>query len=441
MTDVLILLSFDFAYRSGSVKLTLPAWFLGLVILAFAVLILLLWAAKHKQDPKLELWNDDEFSLNPTQLAGLTHSTVLDGNRAEILENGVFFDRLAEDLEQAKSTIHFETFLWRGGRAATRLSEILAKQAKAGLKVRMMLDGSGASVERKQRAALVEAGCMIRSYNAPKRLRGIGRINNRDHRKIVVIDGKIGYVGGHCVTDYWLGDASSREEFRDVSLRVDGPIVHQIQSAFIDNWIEEAGDVSGGDGVFPELVPTGELKAHLAYISPQGRTSTLKLLHYAVISGAKKRIRIQNPYFLPDPDAIRLLERAVARGVDVQVMLPSVEATDSPFVQHASHHRFGALLKAGLRIWEYEKTLLHQKVMTIDGEWVSIGSTNFDDRSFELNDEVTLGVPDRGMAARFEEIFEGDRKFAREVTLEGYRSRSVPHRIIDFTMFLMNEQL
>jgi len=437
----MMLLNFEFGIESGEVALTIPIWFAILGVIAILALALFTWAALHVQDPTARHWKDGDFSIDAHELAGLTHSTVLAGNAAEILENGKFFDRLAEDLERAEKTIHFEAFLWKGGEASNRIVEILVRKAKAGLKVRMMLDGSGSSVERKQRKALSEAGCNVQTYHAFMHLRGIGRINNRDHRKIVVVDGRIGYVGGHCITDEWLGNAEKRGKYRDLSLRVDGPVVHQLQSAFLDNWVEECGEVPSGDTVFPKLEPAGDLKAHVAYLSIQGRTSSMKLLHYAVISGAKKKIRIQNPYFLPDPDAIELFKRAVERGVDVQVMLPATEATDNALVQHASHHRFGALLKIGIKIWEYEKTLLHQKVMTIDGKWVSVGSTNFDDRSFELNDEVTIGVEDEEFAAEFEAIFESDRKFAREKTLESYKKRTLMHRLTDFGAFLINEQL
>ena len=437
----LVLLTFEFGFRSGDVELTMPWWFALLLVLGILLLFLLLWASKHKQDPKADQWKDEDFSIEPRLLTGITHSSVLDGNAIEIVENGAFFDSVCEDFDNAQHTIHFETFLWKGGEASNRLTDTLVKKAREGVLVRMMLDGSGASVEKKQHERLKEAGCCLQTYNAPKQLRGVGRINNRDHRKIVIVDGKIGYVGGHCITDHWLGNASSRKEFRDISLRVKGPVVHQMQSAFLDNWIETSGEVPAGEHVFPVLKSEGELRAHLVYMSPQGRTSSLKLLHYAVISGAKKRIRIQNPYFLPDPDAIELFERAVKRGVDVRVMLPSADASDNAIVQHASHHRFGALMKAGVRIFEYEKTLLHQKVMVIDGEWVSVGSTNFDDRSFELNDEVTLGVADTAFAARFEEIFENDCRSAKEATLEEYRKRTIMHRLIDFSTFLVNEQL
>lgn len=438
----MIALAFDVGFRDGSLSMTLPWWLAAIVVFIFVMLVFLLWAAKHKQDPKMEGWTEEDFEPSARILAGVTHASVADGNALELCENGDgFFPRFFEEIEKATKSIHFETFLWETGQLAERVVDTFARKAQEGVIVRVLLDGTGGSIEKEERKRLIEAGCRVHSYHAPKRLRGLGRINNRDHRKIVVIDGRVGMVGGHCITDKWLGDAKSREQFRDLSVIVRGPVVHQIQSAFLDNWIEESGEVASGDGVFPELEVAGDCSAHLAYVSPTGRTSSVKILHDAAVCAAKKSLRIQNPYFIPDPDEIELLRRAVRRGVDVRVMIPSAAATDSPIVQHASHHRYGTLLEGGIRIFEYQRTLLHQKVMTIDGIWSAIGSTNFDDRSFELNDEVTLGVESAGFAKKLEEIFEHDLQHCREVTIETHRKRTVMHRLTDFSAFILNEQL
>ncbi|MGN6183119.1 MAG: phospholipase D-like domain-containing protein, partial [Thermoanaerobaculia bacterium] len=284
------------------------------------------------------------------------------------------------------------------------------------------------------------AGAKVRKYH-PILLSNIGVLNNRDHRKILIIDGRIGFVGGHCLTDNWLGDAQDKQHFRDISARVEGPVVAQLQSVFAENWIEETGEVPGGANFFPEPQRVGDVDAHAVWLSPSGSPSTLKLLHYILIHAAKKRITIQNPYFLPDPDARKALIDAAKRGVDVRVMLPSAEASDAPLVQHASHHHFGTLLKHGVRIFDYERTLLHQKVMTIDGCCSAVGSTNFDDRSFEVNDEVTLVIHDDAIARELEETFARDLEHARERKLDEWKQRPVLHKLRDFASFLFNEQL
>jgi len=214
-----------------------------------------------------------------------------------------------------------------------------------------------------------------------------------------------------------------------------------LQSAFAENWIEETGEVPAGQKIFPEPEPIGDMKAHVVWTSPAGSPSTLKLLHYMAINAAKKSITIQNPYFLPDPDAREALLAAVKRGVAVRIMIPATSASDSKMVQHASHHHYGTLLKGGVRLFDYEKTLLHQKVITIDSCWAAVGSTNFDDRSFEVNDEVSLAVYDERIALELEATFERDLEHATEVHFEPWKSRAWSHKITDFSAFLLNEQL
>jgi cardiolipin synthase len=305
--------------------------------------------------------------------------------------------------------------------------------------VRVLVDATGgkgmgeATVRR-----LEDAGCKFDTYH-PKRLRNIGVLNERDHRKIIVLDGRTALVGGHCIVDSWLGDAQDGEHFRDLSVRLRGPIVHAIQSAFSENWVEETGELFVGEDFFPELHDEGDVAIHVARVKPEGSAPAVKILHHLAICCARERIRIQNPYFLPEPAAIEALGRAVARGVDVRVMVPSAGASDMPMVQHAAHRNFERLLALGVRILEYQKTLLHQKVMSIDGVWCAIGSSNFDDRSFEINDEITLGMMDAPLAREFEAIFERDSKECVELELATWRRRGRWHRLKDNALYLFNE--
>jgi cardiolipin synthase len=321
------------------------------------------------------------------------------------------------------------------------MAEALAAKAREKVQVRVMFDGSGGKKFGKQGFKLLkEAGAKVRRYH-PILISNLGLINNRDHRKIFIIDGRIAYVGGHCLTDNWLGEAQDKQHFRDISARVEGPVVAQLQSAFAENWIEETGEVPGGANFFPELEPVGDISAHAVWLSPSGSPSTLKLLHYLLIRMATKRLTIQNPYFLPDPDARKALLEAVKRGVEVRIMIPADKASDAPLVQHASHHHFGTLLKGGVRLFDYNRTLLHQKIVVVDGSCSSIGSTNFDDRSFEINDEVSLVVYDERIGRELEETFERDLEHATERHLDEWRHRPVLHKMRDFFSFLVNEQL
>jgi cardiolipin synthase len=214
-----------------------------------------------------------------------------------------------------------------------------------------------------------------------------------------------------------------------------------VQSVFSENWVEETGELFVGDAVFPQLSEVGDVTVHVARLKPEGSAPAVKILHHLAICAARERITIQNPYFLPEPEAIEAFAQAVKRGVKVRVMVPSAEASDMPIVQHAAHRNFHSLLAAGVRIFEYPATLLHQKVMTIDGVWSAIGSSNFDDRSFEINDEITLGLKDAAIARQLEEIFERDARECVELNIETWAKRGLWHRIKDNALYLFNEQL
>lgn len=422
-------------------KVTVSVWLIAVMALAILALTIVLWSVKRRRRPHLALASEGSLRELIPSIVGATQGTMLDGNTVELHQNGAFWDAVFRDLEQAKETIHYETFLSKEGELTRRMSEVLCRKAKEGVEVRVMLDGSGGKNYGKQGLAdMCDAGVNVRKYH-PMELRNLGTLNNRDHRKIFIIDGRIGYVGGHCLVDTWLGDAEDKQHFRDISARVEGPVVGQLQSAFAENWIEECGEVPAGPKIFPELEPAGDMKAHVVWTSPAGSPSTLKLLHYMAIHAADKSITIQNPYFLPDPDARDSLLAAVKRGVAVRIMIPATTASDSKIVQHASHHHYGTLLKGGVKLFDYEKTLLHQKVMTVDGCWAAVGSTNFDDRSFEVNDEVTLVVYDERIARELEETFERDLADAKEMHFEPWKNRPWKHKITDFAAFLFNEQL
>jgi cardiolipin synthase len=420
---------------------SVPYWVLGVIALTIVILVVIVWSVKRRRRPHLELQTDADIHNLMPSIVGLTQGTLTHGNRIELVQNGEFFEWLFRDLEQAKKTINFETFLTKRGKLTHRLTEILSRQSLDGVEVRMMLDGTGGKhFGHDDLKTLRKAGVKVRKYH-PIRFSNLGVLNNRDHRKLVAIDGRIGYIGGHCFVDTWLGNAEDKQHFRDISARVEGPIVRQLQSAFAENWIEETGEVVGGEQYFPELDERGDKKAHAVWVSPTGSPSTLKLLHYVAIHAARKSLTIQNPYFLPDPDARKALLAAAARGVVVRAMIPATEASDSPLVQHASHHHYGTLLKGGVQLFDYQRTLLHQKVIVVDSCWAALGSTNFDDRSFEVNDEISLAIYDEPIARELEATFERDLEHATEVHLEAWKRRPALHKLRDFGAFLFNEQL
>jgi cardiolipin synthase len=421
-------------------KVAVPIWVLVLVGLVMVALIVILWSVKRRRRHHLALEETGIDDLMES-IAGITQSTIVGGNRIELLQNGALWDRMFDDMANARETINFETFLSKCGKLTERMTDTLLKKQLEGVQVRMLLDGSGGkNYGNMDRKRLINAGAGVRAYH-PVRFSNLGTLNNRDHRKLAVIDGRIGYIGGHCLCDEWLGNAEDRKHYRDITARVEGPVVAQLQSAFSENWIEETGEVIGGTNFFPDLEPCGDMKAHAVWVSPAGSPSTVKLLHYLAIRAANKRLTIQNPYFLPDPDARKALLAAVQRGVEVRIMIPSDKVTDEPHVQHASHHHYGTLLQGGIKLYDYQKTLSHQKVLVVDGKWSVVGSTNFDDRSFEINDEISLVIHDERIARELEETFERDLKDATAVDLDEWKKRPAAHKARDLFWFLFNEQM
>ena len=416
--------------------------FLALALVCIVVLLsIVIWSIRRHRDPKLHIECSSPIDeLMPT-LAGLTLATAVPGNSVEILENGAFFDVLLERIRSAQKSVHLETFLWKQGVLGRRMADALSARARAGTQVRVLLDAEGCKeIGNAALRQMKEAGCRVVFFHE-KTLRNIGVLNDRDHRKIVVIDGREGFVGGHCIVDSWLGDAQDSEHFADISLRLHGPIVHSLQSAFSENWVGQTGDLFAGADVFPLPEAAGDIWIHPAYVKPEGSAPAVKILHHTAICLARKRIWIQNPYFIPEPEAIDAFGEAVTRGVDVRVMMPSAGGSDNPMVQHAGHRNFEKLLRCGVRLFEYPHTLLHQKVMTIDGVWSAVGSSNFDDRSFETNDEITLGILDPITAQRLDGVFEKYVAHCEEIELEAWRRRGLWHKLKDNAFYMINEVL
>ncbi len=416
-------------------------WIVSVLLAAVALLGVAVWSIKRHKDPHLQLDSGEPLDQLIPSISGMSLGMAIRGNAVEIFQNGAFFDALLEDIAAARRTIHFETFLWKEGGLGQRMADAFSKQARAGVKVRLVLDAIGCKkMGERARRQMREAGCELAIYH-PRTLKNLGVIPERDHRKLAIFDGRVAWVGGHCIVDAWLGDAQDRHHVRDLSVRLRGPVVHAVQSAFSENWVEVTGKLFVGADAFPPLEPAGEVEAHMASMKPEGSAPAVKILHHTVICCARERLWIQNPYFIPEPDAIDAFAKAVTRGVDVRIMVPSDKVSDMPLVQHAAHRNFQQLLEAGVRIFEYRRTLLHQKVMTVDGVWCAVGSSNFDDRSFETNDEITLGFHDRALAQRLEEIFEADRKHCVELSASDWRRRGWLHRVQDSALYLFNEVL
>lgn len=420
--------------------LTVHIWVpiaLGIVVL---FLLLLTWSSRRTLASNLRPAFDAGIEELLPNLAELTGGEIQEGNRARVLQNGdAFFGALLEDVARATVSVNYETYVWWQGEITHRLAEALAAKAREGLAVRLILDAHGSmSMEPAVAQTLDEGGCRV-CYFHRFRLRDLGKLNSRDHRKLAVIDGRIAYLMGHGVAEQWTGNARDESEFRDTAVRLEGPIVRDVQSLFLRNWLTVNDEIVIAPEDFPPLEPAGEVKAHLAASAPVGSFSEVELLYKVAISAARESILIQNPYFVPHESVVDLLVQAAGRGVDVRIMLP--RKTDSRLVRHASHVFYGDLLRGGVHLYEYQKTFAHQKVMVVDGIWSHIGSTNFDHRSLQINYEVAVGMLDRGVAEELKAAFEEDLESSAEVSYEGWRRRRFWRRVGDNLAYLIREQI
>jgi cardiolipin synthase len=412
------------------------------LVLAIVVLVIMLWSGERGQEATLHVRDAGELPLLMPSIAGLTESSIDQGNRVEVLQNGDgFFSPLLRDIAAARESVHVESYIWWKGAICDQIAAALAAKARQGVEVRLLVDASGGhKMEKRLYAEMASAGVRVTKFH-PVRFTTLGRLNNRDHRKIAVIDGRIGYIGGYGFAAEWTGHGQDRQHWRDSGLRLTGPIVNRLQGAFCENWIETTGEVLAGQKYFPPLPAAGTSAAHIAYTSPTGSLSAVQILYYVAICAARREVIIQNPYMLPDDDAIAAMAAAVKRGVVVRVMVPATSATDSPVVQHASHHLFKSMMQAGVHIYEFQRTLLHQKVIIVDGVWSCVGSTNFDDRSFQRNDEISVGIIDPAVAAQLKAAFADDLRSCQERHLGEWRKRPFWHKLIDGIAYAANPEL
>jgi cardiolipin synthase A/B len=412
-------------------------FYVGLLIL----LVLLLWSTRRERESHVRVPDLQSFEQALPSIAGLTGSPIQSGNSVRILQNGDgFFPALFEDIEKARESIHLETYVWWKGEICDQLARALADKARQGVEVRLTIDAAGSTKANKDLfEMLAKAGGQVAYYH-PFQLKDIGLFNNRTHRKLAILDGRVAHVFGHGIAQQWTGDAQDEEHWRDTGVRLEGPIVNSVQAVFAENWVEQTAEVIVGQKYFPALPAAGNVRAHMTASSPHGGVSQLEMLYKLAIATSQKELIIQNPYFIPDGELVGLLERAVKRGVDVRIMVPG-PVTDSSVVRHAGHRHYQDLLDKGIRICEYQTTLSHQKIMIVDGIWSHVGSTNFDDRSLDINDEASVGLIDEGVAGELRSAFENDMKVCKGLDAASWQKRSLWHKLIDRGSYLLNEQL
>ena len=389
--------------------------------------------------PHLYGTEDPQFSRTMGTLLGMG---ILEGNQVDVLLNGdEIFPAMLQAIRSAKTTITFETYIYWSGSIGSEFSNALAERARAGVKVHVLLDWIGSNkMDASQLSLMEQAGVQVRKYHKPHWYQ-LGRLNNRTHRKLLVVDGHTGFTGGVGIADQWSGHAQDPEHWRDSHYRVRGPVVAQMQAVFMDNWIKVSGDVLHGSEYFPPLQPVGAGKAHVFSSSPSGGSESMRLMYLLAITAARRSIHLSTPYFIPDELTIKALTDAVkTRGVTVQIITVGSHA-DSETVRRASRARWGALLEAGIEIYEYLPTMYHCKVMIVDGLWTTVGSTNFDPRSFRLNDEANVNYYDGDFARRQIRIFQEDLARSRQVTFQEWKDRPLAEKFWDHAASLFSAQL
>ncbi len=384
--------------------------------------------------------DDPRFAYELGMLLG---PAFTQGNKVVDLQNGDrIFPAMLEAIRGARSSVNFETYIYWSGEIGKQFADALSERAKAGVKVHVLLDWVGsAKVDDDYLRTMRDAGVRIEKFHPPH-WSHLGRMNNRTHRKLLVVDGNVAFTGGVGIAPQWTGDAQDPEHWRDSHYRVEGPVVAQMQSVFLDNWIKVTGGVLLGPAYFPPQPPrpVGPSAAQMFSSSPSGGAESMQLMYLLSITAASRTIDLSAAYFVPDEMASRALVAAMKRGVRLRIVVPG-EHIDSETVRKASRARWGDLLAAGAVIAEYQPTMYHCKVLIVDGVLVSVGSTNFDNRSFRLNDEATLNVLDAAFAQRQTAIFEADLAKARRVTHAQWLQRPRTERLMEHVASLIGNQL
>jgi cardiolipin synthase A/B len=382
--------------------------------------------------------NDPQFEREMGSLLG---PAILPGNQITALQNGdAIFPAMLKAIRAAKYTINFETYIYWSGKTGTEFAKALIERVRAGVKVHLMLDWLGSEkMEPQLLSEMRDAGVEIERYHA-LHWYSLGKLNNRTHRKVLIIDGKIGFTGGVGIADEWAGHAQDPDHWRDMHFQIEGPVVAQFQAAFLDNWIKTTRRVLNGETYFPALHSTGELKMQMFMSSPAGGSESMRLMYLMAITAAEQSIDIEAAYFIPDELMSRELIKARSRGVRIRILLPD-KHIDSETVRIATKRVWGPLLKSGVEIHEYDPTMLHCKMLIFDHYMVSVGSTNFDMRSFELNDEASLNVYDSGFANRMTDVFEEDLKSSTSYDFDRWRQRPWLEKVAEVVVIPLRSQL
>jgi len=381
----------------------------------------------------------DEF-LRATE--AITSTPISPGNRAQILINGdEIFPAFIETIASAQKSVNLLTYVYWHGEIAREIADAICERAEHGIEVNVLFDAVGsAKMGRELTAQIRDAGANLAIFRPPKPY-AIRRLNNRTHRKLCIVDGKIGLIGGVGIADEWTGNAEDPDHWRDTHVRVRGPVVRGLQGAFAENWLEATGDVLVGPKYLPDLEPIeGGCQMQLVRSSAGVGDTNIEALYFLAIACARRNINLTAAYFAPRPAFIEALCDAAGRGVDVRLLVPGTHI-DKAFVRKAGRGSYEELLECGVQIWEYCPTMLHAKTLSIDGRWASVGSVNFDNRSFQLQDEATLCVSSESFTDRLDDQFLRDLARSEPIELERWRERSLRAKFNERALTLARREL
>ena len=374
-------------------------------------------------------------------IAGTTGAPFIGGNTVKVLNNGgEFYPSMLAAIRQARHSITIEAYIYWAGTVGMQFARALAEKSQEGVKVKILLDAVGSSTIGKEILKVLEdGGCPVAWYN-PVRWGAVGRFNNRTHRKSLIIDGTIAFTGGAGIADHWNGHAQDSEHWRDIMIRIEGPGASPLQTGFTQNWLDTTSELVSGPAFFPADEPCGPVAVQSIMSSPEAGASAVRIMYYLSIVCAQKKIYIANAYFIPDNAAIDILIDAKKRGVDVKIMLPD-DHNDMWIARQGSIHAYGKLLETGIEIYEYQRTMLHQKTMVVDGAWATVGTTNFDNRSFALNEESNICICDSAIAGELEQTFMQDLRLCARIDLETWKRRGAKTKVQGVLASFLKEQI
>ena len=419
-------------------------WLVGSLLLGIIVVLAVanLWLRRDEIQREIEPLYGVEDQRFVHTISVLLGPPLTGGHSVKALLNGdEIFPAMLEAIGSARRTITFETFIYWEGSIGKKFADAISDRARAGVRCHLVLDWVGANrMNQEWLKQMKDAGAEV-CYYRPLRWWNLTRMNNRTHRKLLVIDGKVGFTGGVGIADEWLGQAQDPEHWRDSHFRIEGPAVAQMQAAFMDNWVQTNAVLLHGEDYFPLLESRGDTLAQMFTSAPENGTENARLMYLLSIASAQRSIQIASAYFVPDELSISTLcDAKTKRGVDVKILVPGSHI-DTHVTRRASRSLWEPLLECGIEIYEFQPTMFHVKIMIVDGIWVSVGSTNFDNRSFKLNDEANLNIWDRNFAEQQTAVFDADLERAKRVTLEDWRNRPLREKAIEQAAKLVRWQL